>query len=93
MPSMTAAFRSIAKYMMMTLTAKNVKKGIRSKMELVQIPGAIQMAMIQIGIAKNARQATALTTISCVIQVNQAFALQENISWTRPAYRFQWIIV
>ncbi len=35
MPSMTAVFRSIAKYMMMTLTAKNVKKGIRSKMELV----------------------------------------------------------
>lgn len=35
MPFMIAAFKQIAKYMMMTLTARNVKKDIRKKTELV----------------------------------------------------------
>lgn len=50
------------------------------------------MAMILIGIAENALQAIALTTVSCATQASQAFALLENISWTRPAYRSQLII-
>lgn len=89
MLSMTAAFRQIVKYLMMTLTARNAKKGIRNKMELVQTLGVIPMAMILIGIAENALQAIALTTVNCATQVNQAFALQENIFQTHPAYRYQ----
>lgn len=51
------------------------------------------MPMMLIGIAKNALQATALTKVSCAIQVSQAFVLQGSISWKHPAYPSQSIIV